>query len=218
MKVLASRHYSLLFGVIFAGVTSFAPSPAGAFELFGIHIFGKKADEADETIGEPQNYTVEFVVAGAEKSVEKTLKGASGLWQDREKPASGAAGLLAKARSDYKRLLAALYGQGRYGGTISITVDGREAADLLPDAAVAETASVNITVSPGPVFLFDKASVINRAPPPQRRDDRVPLPEDEGFLLRRSGAIRRNPAGRKTVGRGVAPTGPCQGRPSPTGG
>ena len=190
MKVLASRHCSLLFGVIFAGAMMAVPSPATAFELFGIHIFGpKKADEADETIGEPQNYTVDFVVTGEERDVEKTMKGASGLWNDREKPASGAAGLLAKARSDYQRLLAALYGQGRYGGTISILVDGREAADLPPDAAVAETASIKITVSPGPVFLFDKASVINQAPPPQHRNDRVPLPRDEGFA---SGQVARS--------------------------
>ena len=40
------------------------------------------------------------------------------LWTDRKKPASGAAGLLAKARTDYQRLLATLYGLGRYGGTI----------------------------------------------------------------------------------------------------
>ncbi|GLS29655.1 autotransporter secretion outer membrane protein TamA [Mesorhizobium albiziae] len=193
MKVLALRHCSLLIGVIFAGATLVAPSPATAFELFGIHLWGeKKADEADETIGEPQDYTVDFIVTGEERNVEKTLKGASGLWTDRKKPASGAAGLLAKARSDYRRLLAALYGQGRYGGTISILVDGREAADLPPDATVAETASVSITVNPGPVFLFDKASIINRAPPPQRRDDRVPLPEDEGFAMgqpARSGVI-----------------------------
>jgi translocation and assembly module TamA len=190
VRVLALRHSFLLLGAIFAGATVVAPSPAAAFELFGIKIFER--DEAEEPIGEPQNYTVDFAVTGDERDLEKVLKGASGLWKDRERPASGAAGLLAKARSDYQRLLAALYGQGRYGGTISIVVDGREAADLPPDASVAETASITITVNPGPVFLFDKASVINRAPPPQRRDDRVPLPENEGFApgeVARSGVI-----------------------------
>ncbi len=151
MKVLALRHCSLLIGVIFAGATLVAPSHATAFELFGIHLWGeKKADEADETIGEPQEYTVDFVVTGEERDAEKTLKGASSLWKDRKKPASGAAGLLAKARSDYRRLLAALYGQGRYGGTISILVDGREAADLPPDATVAETAAVSHHDQPRP--------------------------------------------------------------------
>ncbi len=193
MKVLALRHSFLLLGVSFACATVLAPTPATAFEIFGIKLFGRdKADEAEETIGEPQNYTVDFVVTGEERGVEKTLKGASTLWKDREKPASGAAGLLAKARSDYRLLLAALYGQGRYGGTISILVDGREAAELLPDAAVSEPASISITVNPGPVFLFDKTSITNRAPPPLRRDDKVGLPEDEGFgpgEVARSGVI-----------------------------
>jgi translocation and assembly module TamA len=193
VKVLALRHSFLLLGVSFACATMLAPTPATAFEIFGIKLFGRdKVDEAEETIGEPQNYTVNFVVTGEERDVEKTLKSASTLWKDREKPASGAAGLLAKARSDYRLLLAALYGQGRYGGTISILVDGREAADLQPDAAVSEPASISITVNPGPVFLFDKTSIIHRAPPPLRRDDRVALPEDEGFApgeVARSGAI-----------------------------
>jgi translocation and assembly module TamA len=193
VKVLALRHSFLLLGVSFACATVLMPTPATAFEIFGIKLFGRdKAEEAEETIGEPQNYTVDFIVTGEERDVEKTLKGASTLWKDREKPASGAAGLLAKVRSDYRVLLAALYGQGRYGGTISILVDGREAADLPPDAAVSEPASISITVNPGPVFLFDKTSIINRAPPPLRRDDRVALPEDEGFApgeVARSGVI-----------------------------
>src|SRR5687767_29527 len=109
--------------------------PASAFELFGIKIFEPKTDEAEDVIGEPQRYSVDFAVSpvAEDDDVDAALKGASTLWQDREKPASGAAGLLAKARGDYRRILAALYALGRYGGSISILVDGREAADLPPD-------------------------------------------------------------------------------------
>ncbi len=193
MKVFALRHFCLAIGAAFCGAAVLGPTHARALELFGINIFGRdKADEAEETIGEPQNYTVEFAVTSDESGVEKALKGASNLWNDRKEPASGAAGLLAKARGDYQRLLATLYGLGRYGGTISILVDGREAADLPPDTAVAEPASVSIAVNPGPVFLFDKASIINQAPPPAHRRDRVPLPQDEGFApgeAARSGVI-----------------------------
>ncbi len=67
-----------------------------------------------------------------------------------------------------------------------------------------------VTVNPGPVFLFDKASIINQAPPPVRRDDAVPLPADEGFASA-GGALRRHPAGREAVGRGLAPAGPPEG-------
>ena len=193
MKVFALRHFCLAIGAAFCGPAILAPTPASAFELFEIKIFGRdKADEAEETIGEPHRYAVEFSVTSAERGMERALKGASSLWQDRKEPASGSAGLLAKARGDYQRLLATLYGLGRYGGTISILVDGREAANLPPDTELPDPASISIAINPGPVFLFDKASIINQAAPPTHRRDRVPLPQDEGFErghVARSGVI-----------------------------
>ncbi|MCC5974961.1 MAG: outer membrane protein assembly factor, partial [Rubellimicrobium sp.] len=39
---------------------------------------------------------------------------------------------VAAARADYRRLLTGLYAQGYYSGTISIRIDGREAADIQP--------------------------------------------------------------------------------------
>jgi translocation and assembly module TamA len=164
-----------------------------AFEIFGWKIFGSKEPETEDVIGEPQHYSIEFIVTG-DSDVEKVLKGASGLWKDREEAASGASGLMAKARSDYKRLLATLYGEGRYGGTISITIDGREAADLQPDDTLAEPASVVVRVDTGPLFHFRDANVVNAAPPPTNRRDEVPLPVDEGFAsgeVARSGAVLR---------------------------
>ena len=190
VKVSASRHLLLGIGFWAALSATLVSSHALAFELFGINLFGKKSqDEFEDVVGEPQNYTVEFVVTGDESGVEKTLKATSSLWTDRKRPASGAAGLLAKARGDYGRLLAALYGMGRYGPTISILVGGREAANIPPDGTVPEPAPVVVTVNPGPVFLFAKTSIINQAPPPVRRDDRVASPADEGFA---SGQVARS--------------------------
>jgi translocation and assembly module TamA len=51
-------------------------------------------------------------VTGGPESLRRTLENASSLWTDRETPASGNAGLIAKARGDYRRILAALYGEG----------------------------------------------------------------------------------------------------------
>jgi translocation and assembly module TamA len=193
VKVFALRHLCLAIGAVYWGTAVLAPTHALAFELFGIKIFGRgKTSEAEEPIGEPQRYTVDFAVTGAEKDLEKALKGASSLWKDRDQPASGSAGLLAKARGDYQRLLAALYGQGRYGGTISILINGREAANTPPDAKLPDPASVSIAVNPGPLFLFEKASIINQAAPPASRADRVPLPQSRGFAageVARSGVI-----------------------------
>jgi translocation and assembly module TamA len=177
----------------FCAVLAAAPLPAYAFELFGIKLFGSKTEEAaDDTIGEPQRYEVEFAVAGDD--LEKKMKAASSLWADRDEAASGAAGLLAKARGDYRRLLGALYAEGRYGGTISIRIDGREAADLAPDATLADPARVAVAIDPGPLFHFREAQIVNQAPPTADRRDQVDAPADEGYApgeVAASGAVLR---------------------------
>ncbi len=169
-----------------------APAPASAFELFGIHLWGERKDPNADVIGDPQPYTVEITVSGENDDIEGAVRGASTLWADRDRPASGEAGLIAKARGDYKRLLYALYGQGRYGPTISILVDGREAANLPPDTVLSSPASVVVSVDPGPEFRFGETKIVNRASPPVDEDDEVDLPEDQGFEpgeVARSGAV-----------------------------
>lgn len=180
---------------------AFTTAPADAFELFGIKLFGKdKVAEESETIGEPWNYTVDFVVPYGFEDVEKSLKGSSTLWTDRERPASGAAGLIVRARGDYRRILNTLYGSALYGGSITITIDGREVSELPIDANIANPANVRVEVDPGPVFRFGQAQIINQAPPAKRRRDRVEDPAREGFLtgeIARSGTILQ--AGRLAV-------------------
>jgi translocation and assembly module TamA len=179
--------FALLASVLWLGT----PGPAGAFELFGIKLFGGDEADADaEPIGEPQPYGVEFSVAPDDGGIEATLQGASTLWKDRDEPASGSAGLIAKAKGDYRTILNALYATGRYGGSISITIDGREAADLAPDAAMAETAAVAVRIDPGPLFTFGEARIDNPAPPAAERGDRVDDPRDEGFA---PGEVARSP-------------------------
>ncbi|PWV95354.1 autotransporter secretion outer membrane protein TamA [Hoeflea marina] len=193
MKFCALRSRILLAGVLALAIAGAEVGSAAAFELFGIKLFEREGDDDADVIGVPQRYDVVFVESG-DRDVDGPLKGASALWKDRDEPAAGAAGLLAKARGDYRSLLATLYSQGRYGGAISITIDGREAADLPPDSEFAEPASVRITVTPGPVFTLREAAIVNQAPPPVDRDDEVALPRDEGFAsgeIARSGAILR---------------------------
>ncbi len=71
---------------------------------------------------------------------------------------------IAAARADYRRLLTALYAEGYYGGTISITVDGVEAANIAPLAAPDRIEEVVIRVNPGPRFTFGEV-VIAPLPP-----------------------------------------------------
>ncbi|WP_421091051.1 autotransporter assembly complex protein TamA [Pseudochrobactrum sp. MP213Fo] len=175
-------------------------APAHAFELFGIKLWGKdKVEDADAVIAEPKRYKVEVSGLGdrtnkdgSAADVEALVKGSSRLFADEDKPASGSGGLLAKARGDYRRILMTLYGEGRYGGTISIKVDGREAADLAPDTELPDTSQIVITVDPGPQFLFARTSINEMAPPTDNRYDQVPAPEKAGFKdgeIAKSGVI-----------------------------
>ncbi|PSH66763.1 hypothetical protein CU102_18335 [Phyllobacterium brassicacearum] len=174
------RPQASFFGAALLAFTALV-SPAQAFDLFGIHLWGERKDaEADSVIADPHKYTVE-IAQGENKETKKLIEGASSLVADKDKPASGAAGLLAKARGDYRHILGALYADGRYGGTISIKVDGREAADIPPDATLPNPATVTISVDPGPQFLFATARVKNMAPPPVDPKDEVDRPENQGF-------------------------------------
>lgn len=181
-----------------AHFSSFTVSPALAFELFGVRLWGEDK-KTDPDIIDPKTYEVEVTTTGDRKNADGTeadlksvVEGASGLVTDADKPASGSAGLLAKARGDYRRILAGLYGEGRYGGTISILVDGREANDIPPDADIPNNAKVAISVDPGPQFLFSRTAISNIAPPATDKRDVVQSPEDAGFApgqVARSGTI-----------------------------
>jgi translocation and assembly module TamA len=106
---------------------------AQAFEFLGIKFFEDQSEiDAESVIADPQPYTAELVTSASD-GLGATIRQASRLLAGQAEPASGAAGLLARARGDYKRILGALYDEGYYGGAISILVDGREAAGLPPD-------------------------------------------------------------------------------------
>lgn len=172
--------------------------PVQAFELFGVHIFGQDEAEqeaTDESFGTPVPYSVIFDFDGGDSDLDVAqVRRSSSLWQGREEPALGVPGLLADARSDYRRILGALYANGRYGGTINILVDGREAATLPPDTDLTGPVAVIITVEPGPLYRFSEAAIANQAPYTDDPRDQVPLPFDEGFAPgaeARSGVILR---------------------------
>lgn len=158
-----------------------AAAPASAFELFGIHLFGKKDSEPPSP--DAISYTVDVEVPEtAARGVERGVKSASRLVSGAKELSPGPAALLATARGDYQRILATLYADGYYGGTISITVDGREAADLPIDARIPDGAGVVIAVDPGPLYHFGETTIDNR-PGPIPNDRTLPkTPEELGFV------------------------------------
>ncbi|HEV7346178.1 MAG TPA: autotransporter assembly complex family protein [Devosia sp.] len=155
--------------------------PTAAFEIFGLKLFEDQSEEdAAAVIADPQPYTAVLTV-NAVGDVESAVRNASALIADRDEPASGTAGLLAKARGDYRRIVAALYNQGYYGGVVSIRVGGVEASRLAPDVNLPDPVDVVIAVDPGPLFRFSSVNIANQAPPTADPYDYVEPPASEGF-------------------------------------
>lgn len=173
---------TLLLGVSF---TCIVPVHAHAFELFGVHLWGKKTVKIDPNmIGTPKYYEVTIKTAANSPSEgEQIAKDASSLIAEQDKAAAGSAGLLARARGDYNTILAAFYADGRYGGIISITIDGQEASDLPIDAELPDHTKIVIMVDSGPAYKFARASIHELAPPSKDRKDKVPSPQSQGYAV-----------------------------------
>ncbi len=189
---MASKpHRGILTGLALGSVMLAAP--AAAFDLFGIHLWGPRASEDENQIIDPLPYTVTLNVSGGEDGLKRQLESASSLWTDRDTPASGNAGLLSKARGDYRRLLAALYGAGYYGPSISIRAAGQEVATLNLAVQFPRQVPVTIDVAAGPRFSFGATSIVN-APPPASAADSGDTPASVGFVTgqpARSGVINQ---------------------------
>ncbi|MGJ8603187.1 MAG: autotransporter assembly complex protein TamA [Marivita sp.] len=67
--------------------------------------------------------------------------------------------LIAAAQADYGRIVAALYGGGRFAPSVSIQIDEREAADISPFEAPARITTILVEVDPGPRFQFGRAEI-----------------------------------------------------------
>ena len=155
------------------------PGTAGAFEIFGFRFFeGPPPPPPEGSV----SYSVTFDVIGADGSLRNQVERASTLEEEKGEPSPGPAALLAHARADYQRILAALYANGRYGPTISIQVDGQEAANVPIDAEFGDTAEVHVTVDPGPAFNFGEVAIKGR-PGPVPNDDSVPPSLEEIGLV-----------------------------------
>jgi translocation and assembly module TamA len=100
-----------------------------------------------------------FLVPGASDDLGDRLRAASIVAPLADQDVTDPQEVVAAARAEYARLLGALYDQGYYGGVISVTVDGREAADIPPLDTPALVNSVVVEVRPGPRYLFSRATV-----------------------------------------------------------
>lgn len=107
---------------------------------------------------------LEFKVAGATEALTEAVEEASLTRSLQRQGQTDPQDLLAAARSDYARILAALYAGAHYSAVIHISIDGREAADIPTLEAPASISVIQIAVDPGPVFHFGSAVVEPLAP------------------------------------------------------
>ena len=102
-------------------------------------------------------------MAGGGDELTDAIRNASLLVRTGEE-AENTQEILAEAQADYRRILAALYDQGFFGPTISITVDGIEAAMIPPLQPPGVIDIVRITVQAGDLYRFDRAVAAPLAP------------------------------------------------------
>lgn len=175
------RLNTILVGVLAWGV--FAATPLHALELFGRCLIGPCQSESESdaiAFIDPVRYDVALDISGS-ADVRSAVESASKLWRGRNDAVGGSAGLLARAQADYRRMLAALYNEGHYGGAISIKLNGIEASNMALGTVMPDNASVYISVEAGPQYTFSKAQIDNAAPPATGKNDEVKRALDIGF-------------------------------------
>ena len=102
---------------------------------------------------------LDIAVAGSSKALSKAVAEASMTRSLQVQGQTDPLDLLAAARSDYARILAALYAKGHYSAVIRITIDGREAAGIPALEAPSAISAIRIDVDPGPPFRFGRAEI-----------------------------------------------------------
>ncbi|WP_183749515.1 autotransporter assembly complex family protein [Rhizobium sp. BK196] len=146
--------------MVVAAAAAFSPVLAGnayAFKLFGITIFGKDEDE-NLQVPDPVRYDVALETGTADSDLKEALENSSRLVGDKNRPVSGDLGVVVKARDDRDRLIATLYEKARYGGVVTITIDGRNIDDLPPNPTFdrSKPVPVKVDVAPGPIFTVNE--------------------------------------------------------------
>ncbi len=102
---------------------------------------------------------LDFTVAGGSEDLSDAVKEASMVRSLQSQGQTDPQDLLAAARSDYARILAALYAKGHYSVAIRILIDGREAAAIPALEAPRSISTIQIQVDPGQPFRFGLARV-----------------------------------------------------------
>ncbi|WP_181389401.1 autotransporter assembly complex protein TamA [Pseudoprimorskyibacter insulae] len=109
--------------------------------------------------GAVQAANIELTVGSGGDDLRSDLLGALGAQELVADGDTSGQDLVAAARADYARLLAALYDRGYYQPRVSILVDGREAAAISAFEEPATVQTIKVDVDPGIQFTFGRTRV-----------------------------------------------------------
>jgi translocation and assembly module TamA len=118
-----------------------SPGPTAAYQTLSVTV----SDTEDDTLG-------------------PLLDAALSLANLDEAARADGAQVLAAAQADYAQALAALYSAGYYGASVSITLDGREAAEIPRFPAPPRVNRAAVTVTPGRAFRVGSVRIAPLAP------------------------------------------------------
>ncbi|MFH3480887.1 MULTISPECIES: autotransporter assembly complex family protein [unclassified Xanthobacter] len=155
---------------IAAAVTALGVLPAQADEggLLDpiLNFFNPNREKDEGPVIDAVPYTVDIEVVDADRSVRNAVLDASTLESLKNRPPAGAAGLVRRVTTDRERIIAALYSNGFYGGTMEITISGNRVDtpnifDIVEASRKRGPVPVKIVVNPGPQFTFGTVRIVD---------------------------------------------------------
>lgn len=125
----------------------------------------REAEQAGPAI-DAVPYTIEIEVVNADRSVRSAVMDASNLENLKSRPPAGAAGLVRRVSDDRERIIAALYSNGYYGGSMEVTISGNRLDtpnifDIVEASRKRGPVPVRIVVDPGPLFTFGTVRIVD---------------------------------------------------------
>ncbi|MEO0484323.1 MAG: BamA/TamA family outer membrane protein [Pseudomonadota bacterium] len=145
-----------------------------------------------------QSAAATLTVAPGDEALEEALSAEARVLALGEDATAG--DVIATARGDYRRVLAALYDRGYFGATVSITLAGREAAALSTIGDSQTVRPVAVTVALGPQYNFGTAEISPPAPPRPSVVGVDPVARETGFV---PGAVARTSVIQSSVAQSV---------------
>jgi translocation and assembly module TamA len=158
---------------------SVQPSPAEAFDLSSLDIFGLfgTKDQPPPANATTLPYKLEFDLGDAAdaKALTRTLQDASLLYRLRQDAPPDGETLARRMAADLNPLVDALWSQGYFNAELAIAVDGASLkVGAEPNAALVraleahrnrDAVPITVRVKPGPVFGFRNIEVVQRDEP-----------------------------------------------------